>query len=52
MTQKQFNIEKKEKEERKRKDKKKRKLIKVAIGMLNTSHVRSYTICRLCVYII
>ena len=55
MTQKQFNSEKKEKEERKRRKKKekiKRKLIKIAIGILNTSHVLSSTICCLCIYII
>ena len=43
MTQKQFNREKKEKEERKRrkeKEKIKRKLIKIAIGTLNTSHIQ------------
>ena len=53
-TQKQFNSQKKEKEERKRrkkKEKKKRKLIKIAIGILNTSHVLSSTICRICIYI-
>ena len=55
MTQKQFNSEKKEKEERKRRKKKekiKRKLIKIAIGILNTSHILSSTICRLCIYIL
>ena len=55
MTQKQFNSEKKEKEERKRRKKKgkiKRKLIKVAIGILNTSHILSSTTCRLWIYII
>ena len=54
MTQKQFNSEKKEKEERKRRKKKekiKRKLIKIAIGILNTSHILSPTICHLCIYI-
>ena len=50
MTQKQFNSEKKEKEGKKRKDKK--KLIKIAIGTLNTSHIQSSTICCLCIYII
>ena len=55
MTQKQFNSEKKEKEERKRRKKKekiKRKLIKIAIGILNTSHILSSIICRLCIYIL
>ena len=54
MTQKQFNSEKKEKEERKKREKKekiKRKLIKIAIGTLNTSHILSSTICCLCIYI-
>ena len=55
MTQKQFNSEKKEKEERKRRKKKekiKRKLIKIAIGILNTSYILSSTICCLCIYIL
>ena len=51
MTQKNFNHEKKEKEERKRRKKKKekikRKLIKIAIGILHTSHILSSIICRL-----
>ena len=49
MTQKKFNSEKKEKEERKirkKKEKIKRKLIKIAIGTLNTLHILSSTICR------
>ena len=52
MTQKHLISEKKEKEERKRKKKKekiKRKLVKIAIGMLNTSHILSFTICHLCI---
>ena len=55
MTQKQFNSDKKEKEERKRsknKEKIKRKLIKIAFGTLNTSHILSSTICCLCIYIL
>ena len=56
MTQKNFNHEKKEKEERKRRKKKKekikRKLIKIAIGMLHTSHILSSIICHLCIYIL
>ena len=55
MTQKQFNSEKKEKENRKRRKKNEkieRKLIKIAIGTLNTSHVLSSTVCCLCIYII
>ena len=56
MTQKHFNSEKKEKEERKRRKKKremiKRKLIKIAIGILHTSHLLSSIICCLCIYII
>ena len=43
MTQKQFNSEKKEKEGSK-KEKIKRKLIKIAIGTLNTPNILSSTI--------
>ena len=54
MTQKQFNSEKMEKEERRRrkKNEKIKKLIKIAIGTLNASHILSFTICCLCIYII
>ena len=54
MTQKQFNSEKTEKEERRRRKKKEkiRKLINIAIGTLNASHILSSTICCLCIYII
>ena len=55
MTQKQFNSEKKEKEERKGSKKKetiKRKLIKIAIGTLNTPYILSSTIRCLCIYIV
>ena len=38
------------KKEEKRKDKK--QLIKISIGILNTSHILSSTICRLCIYIL
>ena len=36
---------------RKKKEKIKRKLIKIAIGILNKSHILSSIICRLCIYI-
>ena len=52
MTQKHFGNEKKKKEERKRRKKKKekikRKLIKIAIGILQISHILSSVIC--CMY--
>ena len=53
MTQKQFNSEKeKEKKRRKKKENIKTKLIKIAIGILNTLHILSSTICCLCIYIL
>ena len=54
MTQKQFISQTKEKEERKRRKKKekiKRKLIRIAIGTLNTSDILRFTIYCLCTYI-